>query len=170
MAVRKRKKIGNKGTPGVSKAKKGKHLRINQCHDFAWSRNLWKEAARQIARVCAVLTVAYLICATSLAASDGLNFIDMIYFISVTTNTVSLLIIVFIYLFLSSPCSCVSLSSSCLIYFYLHIFNLQIGLGDIAPVNQVNRAAAIIMLPFGLVIISKYIVLWFFFPLLSWYL
>jgi hypothetical protein len=89
MAVRKRKKIGNKGAVTASKSRKGKHIRINQCHDFAWSRNLWKEAARQIARVCLVLVVIYLICATSLAASDGLDFIDMIYFISVTTNTVS---------------------------------------------------------------------------------
>jgi len=118
MAVRKRKKIGNKGQPtsSTAKARKGKHLRINQCHDFAWSRSLWKDAATQIGRVCFVLVIAYLICATSLAASDGLGVIDMFYFISATTTT--------------------------------------IGLGDISPSNQVNRAAAIILLPFGLVIIS----------------
>lgn len=123
MAVRKRKgKKKGAGTGnhhkhgGDAQVHRDKHSRINRCHSFAWSRGLWKKAAGEIARVCAVLSFIYISAAWALAYADGLRGIDIPYFISATCTT--------------------------------------IGLGDISASNQLNRAFAVFILPFGLVIIS----------------
>jgi len=119
MAVRKRKKVSKAGGGGAKK--QGTHTRINQCHDFAWSRGLWKDAASHMAKVCVVFIVVYMAVAIFLAQRDGLEGIDIYYFISTTMTT--------------------------------------IGLGDISPQSQLNRACAVIVLPYGLVVISKRIII-----------
>lgn len=119
MAVRKRKKVSKAGGGGVKK--QGGHARINQCHDFVWSRSLWKDAASHMAKVCVAFIVVYMAAAVFLAQRDGLEGIDIYYFISTTMTT--------------------------------------IGLGDVSPQNQLNRACAIVILPYGLVVISKLLLL-----------
>jgi len=96
MAVRKRKgKKKGAGTGnhhkhgGDAQVHRDKHSRINRCHSFAWSRGLWKKAAGEIARVCAVLSFIYISAAWALAYADGLRGIDIPYFISATCTTVS---------------------------------------------------------------------------------
>ena len=70
-----------------------------------------------MAKVCVVFIVVYMAVAIFLAQRDGLEGIDIYYFISTTMTT--------------------------------------IGLGDISPQSQLNRACAVIVLPYGLVVISK---------------
>jgi hypothetical protein len=93
-----------------------KFLRISNCHDFAWSRSLWRDASLRIIATAMGALIIYVVVASLLAYSDGLRGVDIVYFISASVNTV--------------------------------------GLGDISPQSQFHRAASVITLPFGLVILS----------------
>ena len=117
MADQKGSKEDPKSGEGSVK-KQGTHARISQCYDFAWSRGLWKKAASRMTRSCVAFIVLYLIIAVVLAQRDGLEGVDIYYFIITTVTT--------------------------------------IGLGDISPQNQLNRSCAIIVLPYGLVVIGKH--------------
>ena len=69
-------------------------------------------------KACVGFIVVYLIIAVILAQRDGLEGVDIYYFIITTVTT--------------------------------------IGLGDISPQNQLNRSCAIVVLPYGLVVIGKH--------------
>ena len=65
-----------------------KRLRINTCHDFAWSRRLWKDASDRTAVVAVVLTVAYVALGYySLAYRDGMRGVDCWYYLATTLTT-----------------------------------------------------------------------------------
>jgi len=102
---------GSSRTDEGGLVEQGKRARINLCHDFAWSRSLWKKAAGRMARACIAFIVVYFIVAVILAQQDGLEGIDVYYFIVMTITT--------------------------------------IGLGDISPQGQLNRACAVIVLHSG---------------------
>ena len=99
------------------KAMKHHHVRLNECHDFAWSGKMWAESARSILRtgLCA-LAVHLALSYALLARVEGLGHVDAWYFLAATLTTV--------------------------------------GYGDIAPTKQLSRAAAIILIPTGLVFFS----------------
>jgi hypothetical protein len=70
-------------------ASKGTFLRINKCHDFAWSRQLWADAARKIAIISTVLLVCYAALGFYfLAYQGGLRGIDCWYLLAETLTTV----------------------------------------------------------------------------------
>ena len=59
---------------GESRESAHESLRINTCHDFAWSRKLWADAARQTAYIAIAATLVYLgLGFYLLAYSDGLR-------------------------------------------------------------------------------------------------
>jgi hypothetical protein len=64
--------------------------RLNKCHDFAWSRSLWAEAAETIAKVSMALVGIYLALGYYfLAYLDGRSAVDSWYLLSATLTTVS---------------------------------------------------------------------------------
>jgi hypothetical protein len=66
--------------------------RVNACHDFAWSRQLWKDAARQSGKVSLALLAVYLALAFGLLAGiERMRFVDALYFIVATITTVQTL-------------------------------------------------------------------------------
>jgi len=93
-----------------------KYVRISTCHDFQWSRGLWREASREIVGTATLCLFAYVFAASLLAYFDGVRGVDIPYFIAACVTTV--------------------------------------GIGDIHPHSQAHRAATVLMLPFGLLIIS----------------
>jgi len=93
-----------------------KYVRISTCHDFQWSRGLWREASREIVGTATLCLFAYVFAASLLAYFDGVRGVDIPYFIAACVTTV--------------------------------------GIGDISPQSQAHRAATVLMLPFGLLIIS----------------
>jgi len=94
MAVRKRRKAAGGGGRRIGGVGGGgaenRHTRINQCHNFSWSLGLWKKAAADIAKVCIVLSLFYIALAWILAHNDGLEGINIPYFIAATCTTVKL--------------------------------------------------------------------------------
>jgi len=91
-------------------------VRISSCHDFQWSRGLWRKASLRIVKTATVCLLCYVGVASLLAFLDGVRGVDIPYFIAACVTTV--------------------------------------GLGDIAPKSQLHRGATVLVLPFGLVIIS----------------
>lgn len=66
-------------------------IRIDECHDFSWSRKLWKEAANKTARIsitllCLYTCVGYFF----LARADGMRVLDSWYYLSATLTTVGI--------------------------------------------------------------------------------
>jgi hypothetical protein len=67
-----------------------KRVRLNKCHDFAWSRSLWAEAVETIAKVSMALVGIYLALGYYyLAYLDGRSAVDSWYLLSATLTTVS---------------------------------------------------------------------------------
>lgn len=93
-----------------------KYLRISNCHNFAWSQQLWRDSSLSIIGTAVAMLMLYITVAALLAFSDGLQGLDIFYFIAACVTTA--------------------------------------GLGDISPQSQLHRAASIITLPFGLIILS----------------
>jgi len=53
------------------------YVKLNACHDFAWSRSLWKEAATSTGRLAFGLVVVYMVLAYFLLARlDDVNGIE----------------------------------------------------------------------------------------------
>jgi hypothetical protein len=66
-------------------------IRINECHDFAWSRDLWRAAATSTARVAMALIIIYLLVGFyCLARLDGMSVLDSWYFLAATLTTVGI--------------------------------------------------------------------------------
>ena len=57
------------GAPG--KGGSAPVLRINKVYDFAWTRDMWRDAAKQIQRTVVVLSIIYFVVASTLAYQDG---------------------------------------------------------------------------------------------------
>ena len=110
------RKVGKRKSKHSVPDKPPQYLRISNCHDFAWSRQLWRDASFRIIGTAIQALLLYVAAAALLAHSDGLRGLDIVYFISACVTTV--------------------------------------GLGDISPQSQFHRAASILTLPFGLVILS----------------
>jgi len=64
--------------------------RINKCHDFAWSRQLWADAAARIAMISAAfLAVNLALGYYFLSYKDGLRGVDCWYLLAETLTTVT---------------------------------------------------------------------------------
>jgi len=63
--------------------------RLNKCYDFAWSRELWAQAAVFIQRVILVTAIIYLIIVVTVTYADGYRGADIPYSISQALLTVS---------------------------------------------------------------------------------
>ena len=72
----------------VQKIAKGGLTRLNECHTFAWSRSLWRTAARQMTAWTAAIVVCYLGVASWGMHYDGLRGWDIPYFLACTLSTV----------------------------------------------------------------------------------
>ena len=68
---------------------RGNKTRLNECHDFKWSRTLWKEGGEFIRKITILLVVIYVIIAYSLCHTEGMRGIDIPYFIVTSLTTVS---------------------------------------------------------------------------------
>mmetsp|Transcript_45304 Transcript_45304/g.102316 ORF Transcript_45304/g.102316 Transcript_45304/m.102316 type:complete len:252 (-) Transcript_45304:2320-3075(-) len=73
-----------------SEATKGRHVRINECSDFSWSRGLWTQASHEILRVVAASLTVFVAVAVSVSITDGVRGVDVPYSISATISTVGL--------------------------------------------------------------------------------
>jgi len=77
------------GEPAVGPLSQGKEFKsLSACHDFAWSRALWRDAASRTGRLAfalfgSYLAVGYLL----LCVPEGLGLVDSLYFLSVTLTT-----------------------------------------------------------------------------------
>ena len=64
-------------------------VRINKCHDFAWSRTLWRKASLRIGMVSFLLFGVYLwLGYYFLGYKSGLSAVDSWYLLSATMTTV----------------------------------------------------------------------------------
>jgi len=82
------KRLKHKKNKGVRRPELS--TRVNACHDFAWSRELWREAANRSSKVSRVLLVVYLALAFGLLGGiEGWRFLDSLYFIVATMTTVA---------------------------------------------------------------------------------
>jgi len=63
-------------------------LRITTCYNFAWSRELWSKAARNITRTCLVMAIVYVSSAIFINYVDGKRGIDIFYLMAQTLLTV----------------------------------------------------------------------------------
>jgi hypothetical protein len=66
-------------------------VRINKCHDFAWSRALWLESSRRIGAISLLLFIFYLgLGFYFLGYKDGRSAVDSWYLLAASITTVGL--------------------------------------------------------------------------------
>ena len=127
-----------------------RHIRISNCHDFMWSRQLWARSLRTTAALAVLLLGVYLALGYYLLTyREGLSMLSIWYFMAATLTTVrpparrksdpkqqaSRVVT-----FLSAQSQCWS--------------PFQVGIGDVSPKEQVTKGAFIVSLPCGFVIIG----------------
>ena len=71
------------------KKRRGQLPRVSHCHNFAWSRSLWKDIMKRLFVVNIMLTVLYVSVAFAGARSDDLQGINLWYFIASSFTTAS---------------------------------------------------------------------------------
>jgi hypothetical protein len=101
-----------------------KPIRLNKCHDFAWSRTLWAEAARTCFKVSCLVTGLYLFFFWFiLGYMDGLSGVDPWYLMSATITTVSVCVVLAPYVYMCvvfHVCVCVYIYYVCFLFFFTH--------------------------------------------------
>eukprot|EP00614_Pseudopedinella_elastica_P004068 CAMPEP_0172589832 /NCGR_PEP_ID=MMETSP1068-20121228/8397_1 /TAXON_ID=35684 /ORGANISM="Pseudopedinella elastica, Strain CCMP716" /LENGTH=972 /DNA_ID=CAMNT_0013385485 /DNA_START=130 /DNA_END=3048 /DNA_ORIENTATION=+ len=68
----------------------GKQTRLRECHNFAWSRSLWREAAKEVLGVTLAVLALYMALSAVQCTVEGYGAIDSFYFMMATLCTVGL--------------------------------------------------------------------------------
>jgi hypothetical protein len=63
-------------------------VRLTDCHDWTWSKSLWKQNAKLITYIVILNVVVYFALAYWTTAYDGFTGIDNMYLITATLTTV----------------------------------------------------------------------------------
>ena len=79
----------NVGPVKVQNIIQGGLTRLNECHTFGWSRDLWRQAGHKITITTMVMGCVYIsLVAFGLYFWEGLEGIDIPYFMATTITTV----------------------------------------------------------------------------------
>ena len=73
----------------IKKVLVGSKTRVSECHDFVWSRSLWKDMSNRITIEATVLLTFYLGIAYWNCYVDGIRGVDFPYFLATTLTMVS---------------------------------------------------------------------------------
>lgn len=81
--------MNNRGSISLNSRDKLDYIKLSECHDFLWSKTLWKKAADETAKLSVILLFFYIGLGSYLMAyRNGLNGIDAWYFLIATLTTV----------------------------------------------------------------------------------
>lgn len=112
-----KKEKQSKAMEQLAQATGSRPIRLSDCHNFAWSRGLWKQASHDMILDFLALFVVYVTLGYFLTCQpQGVVGGEAFYVLSATLFTV--------------------------------------GYGDVAPSTQVTRGFAIVLVPFGLVVLG----------------
>jgi len=91
LRARPRRNSGAGASGGDGTGDGADRIRMNKCHTFAWSKQLWGDAARQTQYIVLGLVVVYVVLGYFLLGHDsGMDPLECFYFLSMTLTTVGL--------------------------------------------------------------------------------